>query len=415
MTNRFRFLACANCATTYRTDYHSRCAKCGGILEAHYRRDGNFPTDFERRSIWDFADFLPPVKKENVVSLGEGWTPYVESPNYAKRMGLRQIWCKLEGCNPTGSFKDRAASLGLSLAREWKKEGVFAASDGNAAASISAYSARARIKCLILISEDAPMQKLAQIMMYSPTLLRVRGLYESASSLESALAQAQIVLPDWLNLFIWAPFNPLLVEPYKTMAYEIALTKEIPDYIFVPVAGGELLSGLSRGFLELQEMGVLDSVPKLVAVQGKGADPTVQAIQKGLDKVLETGPPATVAGAIRVNFGAEHSIMAVKKSGGFGISVADEQIIDAQKQIARDEGIFCEISSAVALAAISEALDRGKIRSDETAAAILTGAGLKDYLSTEADLSRVPLSESVSSLSTTLKKVIAAGRTEVAA
>jgi threonine synthase len=119
MTNRFRSLACANCATTYPTDYHSRCAKCGGILEAHYRLDGKFPTDVEGRSIWDFADFLPSVKKENIVSLGEGWTPYVKSPNYAKRVGLRHIWCKLEGCNPTGSFKDRAASLGLSLAGEW--------------------------------------------------------------------------------------------------------------------------------------------------------------------------------------------------------------------------------------------------------------------------------------------------------
>jgi threonine synthase len=162
-------------------------------------------------------------------------------------------------------------------------------------------------------------------------------------------------------------------------------------------------------------MGVLNRVPKLVAVQGKGADPTVQAIEKGLDKVLETGPPATVAGAIRVNFGAEHSIKAVRKSGGFGISVTDEQIINAQKQIARDDGIFCEISSAVALAAISEALDHGKIRADETAAAILTGAGLKDYLSAEADLSRVPLSQSVSTLSLTLKKAIAVGQTEVVA
>jgi threonine synthase len=408
MTNRFRFLACSNCATTYPTDFHSRCTKCGGILEAHYRLDGKFPTDFERRSVWDFADFLPPVKKDNIVSLGEGWTPYVESPNFAKRVGLRHIWCKLEGCNPTGSFKDRTASLGLSLASEWRKKGVFAASDGNAAAAISAYSARAHIKCLILISSDAPTQKLAQIMMYSPILIRVRGMYESASSLESALAQAQNVLPDWLNLFIWAPYNPLLVEPYKTIAYEIALSKEIPDYIFVPVAGGELLSGVSRGFQELREMGIVDRVPKLVAVQGKGADPTVQAIENGLDKVLETGPPVTVAGAIRVNFGAEHSIVAVRKSDGFGISVTDEQILNAQKEIARDEGIFCEISSAVVLAAISEALDNGKIRVDDTAAVILTGAGLKDYPSAEADLSHVPLSESVSSLSKTLKKVIAA-------
>jgi threonine synthase len=408
MTNHFESLVCGDCSTTYPTDTHSRCSKCDGILEAHYRLDGTFPTDADKRSMWGFADFLPPVRKENIVSLGEGSTPYVESPNFASRIGLRKVWCKLEGCNPTGSFKDRAASLGLSLANEWKKKGVFTASDGNAAAAISAYSARAHTKCLVLISEDAPPQKLAQIMMYSPILLRVRGLYESISSVESALAQAQSALPEWLNHFIWAPFNPLLVEPYKTIAYEIALGKQVPDFVFVPVAGGELLSGISRGFQEMHEMGQLERMPRLVAVQGKGADPTVQAIQRGLDKVPETGPPVTVAGALRVNFGAEHAIKAIRKTGGFGISVTDEQILDAQGEIARDEGIFCEISSAVALAAIAEARDFGKVGDDETVAAVLTGAGLKDYLLTATDLSQVPLSESVLSLSTALEKVIPA-------
>jgi threonine synthase len=410
MTNRFESLACGNCGTTYLADTHSRCAKCKGILEARYRLDGRFPTDAKKKSIWDFADFLPPVEEHNVVSLGEGWTPYVESQNFARRVGARQVWCKLEGCNPTGSFKDRAASLGITLATQWGKKGVFAASDGNAGAAISAYSARAGMKCLVLISDDAPAQKLAQTMMHSPILLRVKGLYESASSLGSALAQAQSVLPDWMNHFIWAPFNPLLVEPYKTIAYEIALTDDVPDCIFVPVAGGELLSGLFRGFRELHEMGQIEKVPRLVAVQGKGADPIVQAIEKGLDKVAETGPPVTVAGALRVNFGAEHPIKAVRGSSGFGISVTDEQIMNAQRDIAREEGIFCEVSSAVAIAAIGEALDLGKMGHDETAAAILTGAGLKDYPTSLAELSPVPLAENVSSLSEVLEKMIATER-----
>ena len=358
--------------------------------------------------MWDFADFLPPIQEKNIVSLEEGWTPYVDAPTFARRVGSRSVWCKIEGCNPAGSFKDRAASLGLSLAREWKRKGVFTASDGNAAAAISAYSARARMKCLVLITDDTPTQKLAQIMMYSPILLRVRGIYRSLSSLESALAQTQAVLPDWLNHFIWAPFNPLLVDAFKTIAYEIALSQKVPDYVFIPVAGGDLLSGLYRGFQELQEMGQLKSLPRLVAVQGEGANPTVQAIEKGLDKVKEeAAPPRTVAGALRVNFGAEHSIAAVRRSGGFGISVSDEQIMKAQREIARDEGIFCEISSAVALAAISEALELGKIARDETAAAILTGAGLKDYPVTADDIFRIPLSEDVSSLSTTLGRMLA--------
>jgi threonine synthase len=360
--------------------------------------------------MWDFSDFLPPVSESRVVSLGEGWTPYVEVPSFSRRVGIRGAWCKIEGCNPTGSFKDRAASLGLSLASDWKKDGIFTASDGNAAAAISAYSARAHMKCLVLISEDAPAQKIAQIMMYSPILIRVRGLYETKNALESALGNVQAALPEWLNHFVWAPFNPLLVDPYKTIAYEIALSKKLPDCVFVPVAGGELLSGLYRGFRELLEMGEIERMPKLVAVQGKGADPTVQAIEKGLDKVAETGPPTTVAGALRVNFGAEHSIAAVKNSGGFGVSVSDERILAAQREIARDEGIFCETSSAVALAAISDSLAAGKIDSAETAAAILTGTGLKDYVLTSSDISSVPLAESVASLPEALEKALSGGR-----
>ncbi len=338
----------------------------------------------------------------------------MKAANYGRKIGLRNVSCKLEGGNPTGSFKDRAASVGLSLAREWRKRGVFTASSGNAAAAVSAYSARAGIRCLVLIRDDSPASKLSQITMYSPVLLRVRNLFESRSALEAAIEQTQLAVPDWLNHFIWAPFNPLLVDAFKTIAYEIALDGEVPDYLFVPVAGGDLLFGLYKGFQELREMGRLDSLPRLVAVQGEGADPLVRAIEKGLDTVPDTEPPHTVAGALRVNFGAEHSITAVRKSGGFGISVSDEQIVKAQREIARDEGIFCEISSAAALAAISKALDLGKIARDETTAAILTGVGLKDYPVTGDDISRIPLSKDVSSLSTTLERMLAAERIGVA-
>jgi threonine synthase len=406
MTNRFKSLDCPKCGSTYPANTHSRCLKCGGILEARYSLDGIFPRKPPRESIWDFADFLPPTRDENVVSLGEGWTPYVAAPALAKKLGLRSLRCKIEGCNPTGSFKDRAASLGISLAKEWGKKGVFTASDGNAAAAISAYSARAHIKCLVLLAEHVPAQKLAQIIMYSPLLLRVGGLYSSVSSLTSALERTQAALPDWLNHFIWAPFNPLLVDPYKTIAYEIAISNNIPDRIFVPVAGGELLTGLYRGFSELKEMGEIEGVPRLVAVQGKGADPIVQAIEKGLERVVETNPPKTVAGALRVNFGVEHPLAAVRESGGFGVSVSDEQILDAQKEVAREEGIFCEVSSAAALAAISEALDLGKIGRDESVAVVLTGAGLKDYPVTDADMARVPSCEDVTSLSSALTRII---------
>src|SRR2546427_2981691 len=135
--------------------------------------------------------------------------------------------------------------------------------------------------------------------MYSPILLRVRGLFESRSALEAAIEQTQLAVPDWLNHFIWAPFNPLLVDAFKTIAYEIALGGEVPDYLFVPVAGGDLLFGLYKGFQELREMGRLDSLPRLVAVQGEGGAPPRPGGGKGLGKGADKEPPPPPSGAPR--------------------------------------------------------------------------------------------------------------------
>src|SRR3989441_5962390 len=169
--------------------------------------------------------------------------------------------------------------------------------------------------------------------MYSPVLLRVRGLFESRSALEAAIEQTQLAVPDWLNHFIWAPFNPLLVDAFKTIAYEIAIGGEVPDYLFVPVAGGDLLFGLYKGLQELREMGRLDSLPRLVAVQGEGGGPPVRAVEKGLNTVPDTEPPHTVAGALSVNFGAGDPIVAVWGAGGFGISVSPEENFRGQRGI----------------------------------------------------------------------------------
>lgn len=395
-----------NCAKAHPLETHSRCLTCGGVLETKYNVEGDFPVGRERNSIWDFSEYLPPINNENVVSLGEGWTPYRDAPRLAKRLGLKAVKCKLEGSNPTGSFKDRAASLGISLARQWRKNGVFTASDGNAGAATSAYSAAAGIKCLVMLSEEVPTSKVNQITMYTPFTLRVRGLYQSRLSLEGGLAQAGKVLPDWLNMFLWAPFNPLLVDANKTIAYEIALSKAVPDFVFVPTAGGDLLYGLYKGFTELHEMGLLERIPKLVVAQGEGADPAVQALEKGAGPLELTSPPRTIARALAVNFTAEHPIKAVKETGGFGVSVPDDSILEAQMELAREEGIFCEISSAVGIAAVKKAVDDGKITRDQIAAVILTGFGLKDFPSATASGQGIPLVESLSNLPSAISSLL---------
>ncbi len=387
------------CKSTYPVRTHSRCKKCGAVLDARYDLAGwDFASAIRvRDSIWQFRDLMPPLSDENIVTLSEGWTPLVEARRYGKSIGSENLWCKLEGQNPSGSFKDRAASLGLSLTREWGKKGVFIASSGNAAAAVSAYAARAGVGCLVLIREDSTPSKLGQIAMYGAKLLRVRDIFESKESLERALNLTQEALPEWLNHFIWSPYNPLLVDGLKTIAYE--LTAEfgrdgLPDYIFVPTAGGDVLYGIYKGFTELKEAGVVDKLPGMVAVQGKDSSPTVTAIETGTEKVPEGGKAETIAGALRVNFGTEHALVAVRNSKGFGVALSDEEILSAQREVARLDGIFTEVSSATALAGISKAIRDGKIKKDQRALAILTGFGFKDYYPPFKDISLVPLAES---------------------
>jgi threonine synthase len=387
---------------------HSRCAKCSGILTGHYDLTEGISFDLEsipKLSIWDFREMMPPLNDSNIVSMGEGWTPLIEAPRFGDFIGSENLLCKMEGQNPSGSFKDRAASLGLSLAKEWKKEGVFTASSGNAAAAVSAYSARAGIKCLVLIREDSTPSKLGQISMYGPLLLRVREIFKTKEKLAEALELTQKALPTWLNHFVWAPYNPLLIDGLKSIAYEIAVDAkgELPEYIFVPTAGGDLLYAIFKGFEELKTLGLVVNIPRMVVTQGKNAAPTVLAVESGASTVPEIATADTIAGALRVNFGTEHTLVAVRESSGFGMSVTDEEILDAQRTIAAKEGIFTEISSATALAAISKSIKEGKIRNNDRVLAILTGSGFKDYQPSFQDISSVPLAESSDKIPAVLK------------
>jgi len=376
-------------------------------LSAKYDLNGkSFDFRAARNSIWQFRDMMPPVSDSNIISMREGWTPFIEAKRYGHSIGSSSLWCKVEGQNPSGSFKDRAASLGLSLAMEWRKPGVFTASSGNAAAAISAYSARAGIKCLVLIREDSTPSKLGQIAMYGASLLRVREIFRDQQTLARALDLTQKALPDWLNHFVWAPYNPLLIDGLKTIAYEVASDSqnfELPDCIFVPTAGGDLLYGIFKGFQELKESGAVDKIPRMVVAQGLNSSPTVAAIESGLDKVPETEKADTVAGALRVNFGTEHTLIAVRQSKGFGIAVSDDEIISAQRKIALSEGIFTEVSSATALAGIEKSIKNGRVQKDEKVVAILTGSGFKDYSPPFKDISLVPLADSSERIPTVLK------------
>jgi threonine synthase len=400
--NLFEGLECLSCHSFFEDPELQSCPECGGILTGKYMLD-NFRIDLNKRglSIWQFKSLFPKVSEENITSMGEGWTPYINAKKYGDTIGLKHLMCKIEGSNPSGSFKDRAASLEISLAKEWNKVGIFTASSGNAAAAIAAYSSRAGLKSLILVREDSTISKLGQISMYGTNLIRVRDLFETKQTLLHNLSRVQEFLPKWRNGFIWAPFNPLLTDALKTISFEIA-SGRIPEYVFVPTAGGDLLYGIYKGFEELRTMGLIDKPPRMVVVQGEGANPTVEAVRKNLDKVEDTYSSNTIAGALRVNFGASHALSAVKKTGGFGVTVNDREILEAQYKLARLEGIFAEISSVSTLAAIDKSVNAGKISKHQTVCAILTGNGFKDYYPSFKEISEVPLYKSVEEMEESL-------------
>ncbi len=398
-------LQCTACHRKYSGVRFGACPSCGGILTAIYDLSAVKISLQRGRSIWQFSDLLPPVSAECLVSLDEGWTPYVKANRYGRLVGVSDLWLKLEGQNPTGSFKDRAASVLVSLAKEWGKRGVFTASSGNAAAAISGYTARGGLKCLILVREDSPVSKLGQISMYNPYIVRVGGLFSNKHTLTEFLKKAEQVLPDWQNGFLWAPFNPLALEGIKTMSYEVS-SINTPDYVFVPTAGGDLLYALYKGFRELRDLGLINDSPKMVAVQGANANPLVHALDNNLEHVVDVERAETIAGALKVNFGADHALNAVKQSGGFGVGVTDDEILEAQRDIAKVEGVFTETSSAAALAAVKKALSEGRIEQDSTVAVILTGTGFKDYTPIFNTVEQIPLIRAPHELDALVKEVL---------
>ncbi len=404
--SRFVELRCLSCKRANPIETHSTCLNCGGILSAVYDLSQKFVSNPRSKGIWGYKEFFPPVGDEDIVSLGEGGTALVQARRFSDSLGRSgRIYCKLEGGNPSGSFKDRIASLGLSLAKEQGKKGVFTASSGNAAAAVAAYAAHAGLESLILVREDSTYSKLVQIGMYGPKMLRVRNLFNTKDNLAKGLELTQQALPEWMNHFIWAVYNPLLTDAVKTIAYETVLEDNLtPDWVFVPAAGGDLIYGIYKGFRELEELGLVNKIPRIVAVQGKGADPLVQSVIRRDKHVEDIAPPAkTVAGALRVTFGADHALLAITESNGLAISVSDSEILNAQRKIASSEGIFCEISSATALAAIARAHRERKIDPKETVVAVLTGNGFKDYGIPKKD--SIPLADSVESIPKVLRNL----------
>jgi len=377
-------LECIECGTHYpSSEILYVCKNCGDLLEVRYDYDSlqGFvdPSLWKERplSVWRYEELLPLNKASVRVSLEEGGTSLYKSIRLADRLGLKKLYVKNEGENPTGSFKDRGMTLGVSKAVEIGAERVACASTGNTAASLAAYAARAGLECIVVIpSGKVALGKLAQALVYGARVLQLEGSFDDALRAVVELAQSKT------GLYLLNSINPYRLEGQKTLAYEVwdQLGGRIPDTIIVPVGNAGNISAIWKGLQDLNQLGLIKKLPRMIGIQAEGASPITEAFRKGLSKINPVPNPETIATAIRIGSPAswKKALRAVRDSHGLMETVSDREILEAQKLLARLEGIFVEPASAASIAGLKKLVEAREVSREEEVVCVTTGHGLKD-------------------------------------
>lgn len=315
-----------------------------------------------RGLIEEYREFLDVGEADPVVTLLEGATPLLSAPRLSERVGAK-VYLKIEGANPTGSFKDRGMTMAISKAAKEGARAVVCASTGNTSASAAAFAARAHMDCAVLIPEGAiALGKLAQALVHGAKVIQVKGNFDHALTIVREL-------PEHAPITVVNSINPHRIEGQKTGAFEIVdVLGDAPDIHCIPVGNAGNITAYWRGYLEYHEAGRASKTPKMWGFQAAGAAPIVSGY------VVER--PQTIATAIRIGNPAswKSALDAKERSGGVIDAVSDEEILAAYRFLAQEESVFCEAASAASVAGLLKA---GRL-SGETVVCVLTGHGLKD-------------------------------------
>ena len=359
------------------------CPDCGeqGILDVEYDYDElrkvltkEYFQNNRDYSMWRYAPMMG-IREDHVKEmLRIGWTPLIKSYNLAKELGLKDLYIKDDGLNPSGSSKDRASGVAVLKAIEAGAKVISCSSTGNAASSCACHAAHMGLPAVIFVPKRAPIGKLTQISLYGATLVVVDGDYKAAFK----LSKEAIAKHHWYNRN--AAINPFMVEGKKTVSLEIAeqLNFKPTDWVAVSVGDGCTIGGVYKGFYELHKIGLIDRIPRILGVQSTGCEPFVVASKN--HEPLKECEENTLADSIAVGIPRNplKALRAVENSNGRWISVPDEKIIEAMALLGRKEGVFGEPAGVTSLAGVIKALDEGIIRKDESVTIIVTGNGLKD-------------------------------------
>jgi threonine synthase len=382
---------CDNCGTELSAgDTRTNCAKCGGLLSLRYdppgERGAALRDIFDARltirddspassGVWRFRELvLPDVSDAEIVSQPEGNTPLVRRDRVAAWCGLDSIHLKLEGMNPTGSFKDRGMTVAVTQARRISAPAVACASTGNTSASLAAYAGLAGLPALVLVPKgQVSLGKLSQTIAYGARTLLVRGDFDDCLRLARAAA-------DTLGVYLANSINPYRIAGQKTIILEMLqqLDWKAPDWIVLPAGNLGNTSAFGAALREAKELGLIDSMPRLAAIQAAGAAPFAASFNDDFRERHKVRAE-TAATAIRIGDPASYdrAVRAIRETNGIVIAVSDEDILDA-KAVVDSSGVGCEPASAASVAGARALVGRGVIGPNQKVVGVLTGHILKD-------------------------------------
>ena len=324
------------------------------------------------QNMWRYREVMPVIDDDNIITLGEGGTPLISAGRLANEIGMKKVYIKDEGVNPTGSFKARGLGAAVSKAKELGQMRLTMPSAGNAAGAMSAYAAAGGMEAHVFMPKDAPIANKVECQAYGANLTLVDGFITDAGQMSQRAAEE-------LGLFDVSTLRePYRVEGKKTMGYEIVeqLGFKVPDVIVYPTGGGTGIVGIWKALDEMEQLGWIGSErPRMVCVQAEGCAPLVEAFHKGKEFASPFPDPQTMAAGLRVPaaIGDFLVIRAVRESGGTAVTVSDEEMVDGMVEMARTEGVFAAPEGGATLAALRKLIEDGVVKRDERVILLVTG------------------------------------------
>lgn len=376
-------LECKLCGNRVEVSPLHVCDECFGPLEVHYDLEEvarRLTRETIRSRPWDLFRYreLLPLDREPTVGRGVGATPLLPAPRLGRALGIDDLWIKCDSSNhPTQSFKDRVVAVALNRALEFGISVVGCASTGNLANAVAAQAAGAGLEAWIFIPHDLEVEKVLATSVHGPKLVRVQGTYDDVNRLCAEVADD----------FGWGIVNvnlrPFYSEGSKTMAFEIAeqLGWRAPAHVVCPMAGGSLITKLRKGLAEFDEIGLVEGGRdvQFFGAQAEGCAPIVHALEEGLDRVRPVRTPDTIAKSLAIGNPADgpFAVEAMRRSGGGGAAVTDDEIREGIRLLASTEGVFTETAGGVTVAAAARLADEGRFGDDGPTVLCITGNGLK--------------------------------------